>query len=53
MVGAVGVLAWFVPWIHFAEALPMLGAVAVAQLLVAALLRSRTIVLEAELLVSS
>ena len=53
MVGAVGVLAWFVPWIHFAEALPMLGAVAVAQLLVAALLRSRTIVLEAEVLVSS
>jgi len=41
-VAVVGTVAWFVPWIHLDTALPLLDAVAVSSLVVAARVRPRT-----------
>ena len=45
-VGVVGVLAWYVPQIHLAEALPLIDVVAVAHLIAASKVRRLTEVLD-------
>ena len=47
VVVAVGVAAWWIPWIHLAEALPLFTAVAMAHAVVILRLRDRTTVLAA------
>ncbi len=46
-VAIVGVAAWWIPWIHLAEALPIFAAIAVVHALVAVRLRARTLVINA------
>jgi len=54
VMGAVGLLAWYVPPVHLVEALPMLDAVAVGYLVAAVRVRRRTRVLApAELVAAS
>jgi low temperature requirement protein LtrA len=43
----VGILAWWVPWIHLAEALPMFTVIAIAHAVVVIRLRSRTHLVDA------
>jgi len=45
-IGVVGVLAWYVPQIQLAEALPLIDLVAVAHLIAASKVRRRTEVLD-------
>jgi low temperature requirement protein LtrA len=47
VVVVVGILAWWIPWIHMAEALPLFTAVAVIHAVVAVRLRSTTRVIRA------
>ncbi len=46
-VAVAGVAAWWIPWIHMAEALPILAAIAVIHAFVAVRLRARTLVIDA------
>ena len=46
-VAVAGVAAWWIPWIHLAEALPILAAIAVIHAFVAVRLRARTLVIDA------
>ncbi len=46
-VAVVGVAAWWIPWIHLAEALPIFAAIAVIHAFVAVRLRTRTLVIDA------
>ena len=46
-VAVAGVAAWWIPWIHMAEALPILAAIAVIHAFVAVRLRTRTLVIDA------
>ena len=46
-VAVAGVAAWWIPWIHMAEALPILAAIAVVHAFVAVRLRARTLVIDA------
>lgn len=46
-VAVVGVAAWWIPWIHLAEALPIFAAIAVVHAFVAVRLRARTLVIKA------
>ena len=46
-VAVVGVAAWWIPWIHMAEALPIFAAIAVVHAFVAVRLRSQTLVIDA------
>jgi len=46
-VAVAGVAAWWIPWIHLAEALPIFAAIAVIHALVAMRLRARTVVIDA------
>ena len=46
-VALAGAAAWWIPWIHLAEALPIFAAIAVIHALVAVRLRGRTVVIHA------
>ena len=46
-VAVAGVAAWWIPWIHMAEALPILAAIAIIHAFVALRLRARTLVIDA------
>ena len=46
-IAVVGVAAWWIPWIHLAEALPIFAAIAVVHAFVAVRLRARTLVIDA------
>jgi len=46
-VAVVGVAAWWIPWIHMAEALPIFAAIAVVHAFAAQRLRARTHVIDA------
>ena len=46
-VAVAGVVAWWIPWIHLAEALPIFAAIAVVHAFVAVRLRAQTLVINA------
>jgi low temperature requirement protein LtrA len=49
-VAVAGVAAWWIPWIHLAEALPIFAVIAVVHAFVAVRLRTRTLVINATVL---